>query len=170
MSLYDDWNQLAQKERAPKENKAFWDAYFDAETENYKKILADPNTPIAGTLADVADRFAMDPVYCMGFLDGINTSLKKEIKLESLKLTSKVNLDVDLEKLYFNMLNAKAAWLYGLPEWDNLLTDSRRKEIVREYRASKMFVNSGITGRNDPCPCGSGKKHKKCCGAKKDAS
>jgi SEC-C motif-containing protein len=20
------------------------------------------------------------------------------------------------------------------------------------------------TGRNDPCPCGSGKKHKKCCG------
>ncbi|MBT4622773.1 MAG: SEC-C domain-containing protein, partial [Verrucomicrobia bacterium] len=19
-------------------------------------------------------------------------------------------------------------------------------------------------GRNDPCPCGSGKKHKKCCG------
>jgi uncharacterized protein YecA (UPF0149 family) len=22
------------------------------------------------------------------------------------------------------------------------------------------------TGRNDPCPCGSGKKFKKCCGAK----
>ena len=20
------------------------------------------------------------------------------------------------------------------------------------------------TGRNEPCPCGSGKKHKKCCG------
>ncbi len=24
-----------------------------------------------------------------------------------------------------------------------------------------------VTGRNDPCPCGSGKKYKKCCG--KDA-
>ncbi|MBR6584145.1 MAG: SEC-C domain-containing protein, partial [Firmicutes bacterium] len=22
-------------------------------------------------------------------------------------------------------------------------------------------------GRNDPCPCGSGKKYKKCCGANK---
>ena len=22
------------------------------------------------------------------------------------------------------------------------------------------------TGRNDPCPCGSGKKYKRCCGAK----
>jgi SWIM/SEC-C metal-binding protein len=26
-------------------------------------------------------------------------------------------------------------------------------------------VTSDKTGRNDPCPCGSGKKFKKCCGA-----
>jgi len=26
------------------------------------------------------------------------------------------------------------------------------------------------TGRNDPCPCGSGKKFKKCCQAKEDAA
>jgi peptide deformylase len=26
--------------------------------------------------------------------------------------------------------------------------------------------NTVITGRNDPCPCGSNKKYKKCCGAK----
>jgi len=25
-------------------------------------------------------------------------------------------------------------------------------------------------GRNDPCPCGSGKKYKKCCGAKEEAA
>ena len=28
----------------------------------------------------------------------------------------------------------------------------------------KGFPGAGI-GRNDPCPCGSGKKYKKCCGA-----
>jgi len=27
---------------------------------------------------------------------------------------------------------------------------------------TKPFVNK--IGRNDPCPCGSGKKYKKCCG------
>ena len=27
------------------------------------------------------------------------------------------------------------------------------------------FEHAGKTGRNDPCPCGSGKKSKKCCGA-----
>jgi preprotein translocase subunit SecA len=26
-------------------------------------------------------------------------------------------------------------------------------------------TNAAKVGRNDPCPCGSGKKYKKCCGA-----
>jgi uncharacterized protein YecA (UPF0149 family) len=30
---------------------------------------------------------------------------------------------------------------------------------------AKPFVFGGArVGRNDPCPCGSGKKYKKCCG------
>nr|WP_277815905.1 SEC-C metal-binding domain-containing protein [Roseovarius sp. A46] len=30
---------------------------------------------------------------------------------------------------------------------------------------SRTFTRSGDkTGRNDPCPCGSGKKFKQCCG------
>ncbi|MGE5633352.1 MAG: preprotein translocase subunit SecA [Caulobacteraceae bacterium] len=36
--------------------------------------------------------------------------------------------------------------------------DSVRKPIVKEEKI----------GRNDPCPCGSGKKYKKCCGAKEN--
>jgi preprotein translocase subunit SecA len=31
-------------------------------------------------------------------------------------------------------------------------------------RAAKQYP-AGKTGRNQPCPCGSGKKFKKCCGA-----
>ncbi|HUQ95780.1 MAG TPA: preprotein translocase subunit SecA [Bryobacteraceae bacterium] len=31
--------------------------------------------------------------------------------------------------------------------------------------ADKAPVRTSKTGRNDPCPCGSGKKYKKCCGA-----
>ena len=30
-----------------------------------------------------------------------------------------------------------------------------------------QVVKSEKIGRNDPCPCGSGKKYKKCCGANK---
>jgi len=32
------------------------------------------------------------------------------------------------------------------------------------YVAPKPFVREPKIGRNDPCPCGSGKKYKKCCG------
>ena len=32
------------------------------------------------------------------------------------------------------------------------------------YVASQPFHRQPKVGRNDPCPCGSGKKHKKCCG------
>ena len=35
---------------------------------------------------------------------------------------------------------------------------SEAKRPVRKTEAQKI-------GRNDPCPCGSGKKYKKCCGA-----
>jgi uncharacterized protein YecA (UPF0149 family) len=30
--------------------------------------------------------------------------------------------------------------------------------------AVERATSAGKVGRNEPCPCGSGKKHKKCCG------
>jgi len=38
-----------------------------------------------------------------------------------------------------------------------------RGEDVPETKTVKH--EGSKTGRNDPCPCGSGKKYKKCCGA-----
>ena len=40
----------------------------------------------------------------------------------------------------------------------DLLADTKKVDPIKGERAP---------GRNDPCPCGSGKKYKKCCGAKK---
>ena len=34
-----------------------------------------------------------------------------------------------------------------------------------EALIDKPVVATAKVGRNDPCPCGSGKKYKKCCGA-----
>ena len=39
-----------------------------------------------------------------------------------------------------------------------------QKRVVRTAQPKK---NPPKVGRNDPCPCGSGKKYKKCCGANK---
>ena len=38
-------------------------------------------------------------------------------------------------------------------------------EIVKYWQAKRQVVNPSKVGRNEPCSCGSGKKHKKCCAA-----
>ena len=40
----------------------------------------------------------------------------------------------------------------------------KRKELYKAQKASTTIVKGPKVGRNDPCPCGSGKKYKKCCG------
>jgi uncharacterized protein len=44
--------------------------------------------------------------------------------------------------------------------------DARRQRSAKnDARLQPYARETAKTGRNDPCPCGSGKKHKKCCGA-----
>jgi uncharacterized protein YecA (UPF0149 family) len=105
----------------------------------------------------------MDVLTFVGFIDGINTSLVTEVKLDELVEDSDIDMEIDFEKLYFNMLEAKADWLYNLPQWEPILTEEKRNQITKEFRVSKMAVSNKI-GRNEACTCGSGKKYKKCCG------
>ena len=165
MSLYQEWREVAKDHPTQEDYDKFWRAYFDAETENYKKILSRHDEVFSGTLAGLAADFNMDKLTFVGFLDGINSSLAGgEMELDSLTEESDIALAIDFDKLYFNMLGAKAPWLYELPEWDAVRSLEQRKEITKSFRASKVFVSENNVGRNDPCPCGSGKKYKKCCG------
>ena len=45
-----------------------------------------------------------------------------------------------------------------------LLAEERRKELYKAQKKSMTVVKGKKIGRNDPCPCGSGKKYKQCCG------
>lgn len=54
-----------------------------------------------------------------------------------------------------------ARWIVTLNEW-RLANYRPMQGIDPILRAS--FTSANKVGRNDPCPCGSGKKYKKCCG------
>lgn len=103
----------------------------------------------------------------MGFMDGINDSLKTQYDLEAIDADTEIVLDINLETLYLNMLDAKAEYLYTLPQWDGIFSVEKRNEIQKQYKESKIVRNLDKVGRNDMCPCGSGKKYKKCCGKDK---
>ena len=48
---------------------------------------------------------------------------------------------------------------------NNIYTEEERRNFTKEQKKSRTIVKGQKIGRNDPCPCGSGKKYKKCCGA-----
>ena len=139
--------------------------YFKEEKAVYESLLSNPSDIVSGTVKELADKYNMELNYMVGFLDGINDSLKEPNPIEDMTADTIVKLDIDLEKLYYNMVEAKAEWLYELPQWADLLTPDRRKELFLQQKKSGTVVKEKKVGRNDPCPCGSGKKYKKCCGA-----
>ncbi|MCX7636194.1 MAG: hypothetical protein N2Z74_10680, partial [Syntrophales bacterium] len=96
---YESWKDLAGKERSEAEYNKYWEEYFTKEKNNYEKILENHEEKVSGKLSEVAEKFGMDPVTFTGFIDGINTSLVKEIDIESLTEESDITLDVDFEKL-----------------------------------------------------------------------
>ncbi|HHW48958.1 MAG TPA: SEC-C domain-containing protein [Clostridiaceae bacterium] len=163
MVLFEEWKKLTESESTNKNYQEFWTEYFEKEKATYEYILANHNEVISGKLSEIASKFNMNPVTMTGFLDGINSSLVESINLEELAEDTELKLEIDFEKLYYNMLAAKADWLYNLPQWDNVLDEKRRTEIKKEYNKSRIAVSNKV-GRNEPCPCGSGKKYKKCCG------
>lgn len=162
MALLEQWQKYAEEQQKGPKGTKFWNEYFAQETEIYKKILK--SKPQENTVKGYAEQFGVDLMTMTGFLDGINDSLEVQNPLEEIEEDSQVNLNYDMELLYKNMVEAKADWLYNLPEWDELIPEERRKELYKEQKRSKTVVKGEKIGRNDPCPCGSGKKYKKCCG------
>jgi|ADurb_H2B_01_Slu_FD_contig_31_2111522_length_542_multi_2_in_0_out_0_1 hypothetical protein len=165
MSLYEEWkNYIEENCKTEEQQNAFWEKYCLEEKYLYQKILGNKIKTITGKVADLAQESNMVPPQYMGFIDGISESLESPIELETIELDSEIKLDIDFSKLYKNMLGVPAEWLYTLEEWDNIFTKEERAELTKEYKRSKTVVNEVKVGRNDPCPCGSGKKYKKCCG------
>jgi len=164
MSLYSKWDKLAYQIDTQEEYDKFWGDYLPKEAKFYEYLLKNNEEVLKGNLKDLAEQFEVEPLTVVGFLDGINTSLTTEINMEALAEDSQVELEIDFEKLYFNMLAAKADWLYEMELWDNILPVEKRQQIKKEYNKTRTVVNEEKIGRNDACPCGSGKKYKKCCG------
>ena len=165
MSLMQQWEDMVSvfNNNAQAQQK-FWTDYYLQEKGVYEKLLEEPVEAISGTVQELADKFEMDVVLFGGFLDGINESLKEPNPVDTIEADSQVTIDIDLEKLYYNMVAAKAEWLYELPQWDKLLDEEKRKELYKAQKRSMIVVKGKKIGRNEPCPCGSGKKYKFCCG------
>ena len=165
-TLYQQWQDLAYDETADRSQlEKFWGTYFQIEKEIYEKLLSNPDEVVKGTVKELAEKFGQEVLTMIGFLDGINESLLIEIDLDTVEEDTVVSLAFDKERLYKNMVAAKADWLYELPQWKEIFSEEELKKFYKEQKESTTIRKPKKIGRNDPCPCGSGKKYKKCCGS-----
>lgn len=165
MALLEEWQKMAYDQQADRGKlQKFWQRYFMLEKGVYEKLLTNPDEKVEGTVKELAEKYDLSIMDMTGFLDGINDSLVTPNPIDTMEEDTKVSLAFDKEKLYKNMVDAKADWLYELPQWDEIFDADTKRKLYLEQKKSGTVVVGKKVGRNDPCPCGSGKKYKFCCG------
>ena len=165
MALLEEWQKTAYDQQADRGKlQKFWQRYFMLEKGVYEKLLTNPDEKVEGTVKELAEKYDLSIMDMTGFLDGINDSLVTPNPIDTMEEDTKVSLAFDKEKLYKNMVDAKADWLYELPQWDEIFDADTKRKLYLEQKKSGTVVVGKKVGRNDPCPCGSGKKYKFCCG------
>lgn len=140
------------------------------------KRLVDFLVKKMGMAQNEADMLAMDCVYAVKAgtqLGEIVQFLQSKVELDTIALLTecsdilvqltnqtkqwvlKGHAPVELSKQSINEQN------YREPQYR---TGENRRLNVNSHTAKSTIVKGKKIGRNEPCPCGSGKKYKKCCG------
>ena len=166
-TILEQWREIAYNQQADRNQlQRFWANYFNIEKGIYEQLLSNPDEVVKGTVKELAEKYKVDVMTMVGFLDGINDSLKAPNPIEEMEEDTVVNLGFDKALLYKNMVAADADWLYELEEWNDIFDEETRKKLYKEQKSSTTIVKEAKIYPNDPCPCGSGKKYKQCCGRK----
>lgn len=160
MTLYEKWQQLAVCSRRRKLSWPIARSILPQKRKITRRSLQSRRRIFSGKLAELAEQFDMTPEVFTGFMDGINDSLVCGYEMDKLAEDTDIELKVDFEKLFYNMLDAKAKWLYTLPEWEKILSEEKRKELTRAWRKSGQIVKENKIGRNDPCHVGAARNIK----------
>ena len=154
MKMYDEL-LTATEEMQEIDIKNEFGNLFAETKENVSRLMRDNAN---------AGKYSVDVMKMTGFLDGINDSLKVANPIETMDEDTEVSLGFDKELLYKNMVAAEADWLYNLEEWNAIFDEDKKKALYKEQKSSTTVVKGDKVYPNDPCPCGSGKKYKHCCG------
>ena len=136
-TLLEQWKDIAYDESADRATlQRFWGTYFQTEKEIYEQLLSNPDEEVKGTVKELAEKYGQEVLTMVGFLDGIDESLKEPNPIETMDENTVVSLAFDKEKLYKNMVAAKADWLYGLPQWKEIYSEEELKKLYKEQKES----------------------------------
>ncbi|MCI0390709.1 MAG: DUF1186 domain-containing protein [Acidobacteria bacterium] len=151
-------------------NEVVWSELVDAANDLYPEEVYDH---IKKAYADgLVDEYIVDPEWV-----DEQMALGKDVVLADLPDLNHLVEDVTIEmrswfqnREYGDELDEDEDW-YDEEDWDEEEDeedwDRRRLAALNgnNFASPAPYIAPEKIGRNDPCPCGSGKKYKKCCGA-----
>ena len=168
MGLLQEWQAIAFNEKTnQQELQRFWNRYFLLEKGVYEKLLTNPDEVVEGTVKDWLRSMSC---RCWRWLVSWTASTRAWLPPMIWRISARTPMSAlafDKERLYKNMVDAKADWLYELPQWKEIFSEEKLHELYLEQKKSGTVIKKDKVYPNDPCPCGSGKKYKKCCGRNK---
>ena len=142
-TLLEQWRAVAYNEKSDRgQLQQFWASYFQIEKEIYEQLLSNPEEEVRGTVKELAERYHQSVMTMVGFLDGIDESLKVPNPIETMDEDTEVNLVYDKELLYKNMVAAKADWLYELPQWKEIFSEEERKKLTKSRRNPVQYARA----------------------------
>ena len=140
-TILEQWRSIAYDQQADRNQlQRFWANYFNIEKGIYEQLLSNPDEVVRGTVKELAEKYGQEVLTMVGFLDGINDSLIEPNPIDTMEEDTHVSLAFDKEKLYKNMVDAKADWLYELPMWKEIFDDLTRKKLFLEQKKSGTVI------------------------------
>jgi len=86
----------------------------------------------------------------------------KVVRLGTKKAPAQVSVQNEQRKQEIEIIMKENGWIADIKVDEKADEDIRDLEILQNK--TERAVTTKKANRNDPCPCGSGKKYKKCCG------
>ena len=89
--------------------------------------------------------------------------VKKTVRLGTRKAPAQISVQTREREQELAAVFAKNGWAFVIEV--NSEQDENIRDLESLQNKQTSAVSTKMANRNDPCPCGSGKKYKKCCGA-----
>lgn len=144
------------KQMLQKFNSLVRNAYYN-ENKDISTLIKE-SKEISPALGKLVETGSNNGIYVKSFL------FLLMFILSSCNIDVKVNLNLDINQLVDQMSDTNPAQITS--ESSNSLTKLAKVNIQSQVKDTSQTISTSQKkiGRNTPCPCGSGKKYKKCCG------
>ena len=88
----------------------------------------------------------------------------KNVRLGTDKAPARISVQSEARKQELISVFEENGWASIITVDESAEENLKDLDILEQRKETSSATTTKLASRNDPCPCGSGKKYKKCCG------